>query len=221
METSHRNPLGDSIRSWLDPCYSGPKTQRVVNEHVCLSAETFPFIYTEAPSVLDPLDSDRHGSTSVGLSSMAGGAAVPPGVHWGCENGQEGWTLVHRHWMTSWPLESFRKQGPISQTFPVLLQYLSFQVTIFSQNMRVHLILGCLERRSTFPILGWRGSLDINELLANAQLLWRVSNIPASSGAVLSSTSSGCNEFHEDVQWHSDPLCFYNGLSFLPFFSQI
>lgn len=49
VETSHRNFLGDSVQPWLDPCYSGSEAQIVVSEHVCLAAEIFLLIYTEAP----------------------------------------------------------------------------------------------------------------------------------------------------------------------------
>lgn len=67
------------MRSWdlpgrlnsvlIDPFSSGPEAQRVVGEHDGLSAEKFPLMYADAPSVLEGLGSHRRAGRSAGLSS--------------------------------------------------------------------------------------------------------------------------------------------------------
>ena len=74
--------LGDLVPSPLDPRCSGPETQRAVSEHICLSAEMFLCIYTEAPSVLESLDSYGCGGTNMGVVSLEHGAPFSPRVHW-------------------------------------------------------------------------------------------------------------------------------------------
>ena len=82
LRPSPGNFLGDPVQSSLYCCYPGPEAWNVVTEHACLSAEVLLLICTEAPSVLETLDSYRLGGTSVDFASLEHGAPVSPGVHW-------------------------------------------------------------------------------------------------------------------------------------------